>query len=351
MAMENVSYFLGAGFSAPLGLPLSSNFIEKSKDLYANNPGGLAHFSLIYRTLDEISKIKNYFHADLFNIEEALSILEMSTSLAGTSDVKRFKTFIFDVIKKYTPEIDARNPGFHINDLLLSYESKKYPYAIFLLAACNLLVENDHVTKEDNLIHFGYWKESFDYRYSFVTLNYDIVIEKLINYINMHIHVDPAIEIAKKQGVNSDFRLFRLAKLHGSVDAGDIILPTWNKVMAKQLNSWKLAFEILQNANHIRLIGYSLPETDAYVKYLLKSAVLSSSNLKSIDVICLDPQGEIKRRYEDFINFPKMRFINGDVEDYLEAIRDAAKDNRKRTRLDFSVIEKAHSSFVDEYYG
>jgi len=33
--MDKVVYFLGAGFSAPLGLPVTSNFIVKSKDMYA----------------------------------------------------------------------------------------------------------------------------------------------------------------------------------------------------------------------------------------------------------------------------------------------------------------------------
>ena len=32
--MERVVYLLGAGFSAPLGLPVMSNFLEKSKYMY-----------------------------------------------------------------------------------------------------------------------------------------------------------------------------------------------------------------------------------------------------------------------------------------------------------------------------
>lgn len=33
--VENVVYILGAGFSAQFGLPIMSNFLEKSKDMYA----------------------------------------------------------------------------------------------------------------------------------------------------------------------------------------------------------------------------------------------------------------------------------------------------------------------------
>lgn len=154
MVFENVTYFLGAGFSAPLGLPVTSNFIEKSKDLYALHPESLLHFSQIYKTLDEISKIKNYFHADLFNIEEVLSILEMSTTLDGTSEADKFKKFIIDVINHYTPKIDVQISDFHMNKLLQDYTLRPQSlYAIFLLAACNLTVDADHTRAED-LTHF-----------------------------------------------------------------------------------------------------------------------------------------------------------------------------------------------------
>jgi len=36
--LEKVVYLLGAGFSAPLGLPVMSNFLEKSKDIYFADP-------------------------------------------------------------------------------------------------------------------------------------------------------------------------------------------------------------------------------------------------------------------------------------------------------------------------
>ncbi len=34
MSIQRVAYLLGAGFSAPLGLPVMSNFLAKAKDLY-----------------------------------------------------------------------------------------------------------------------------------------------------------------------------------------------------------------------------------------------------------------------------------------------------------------------------
>ena len=56
--MENVVYLLGAGFSAPLGLPVMDNFLEKSKDLYQKDPQKYADFLDVFKEIDRLGKIK-----------------------------------------------------------------------------------------------------------------------------------------------------------------------------------------------------------------------------------------------------------------------------------------------------
>ena len=58
--MEHVVYILGAGFSAPHGLPVMSNFIEKSKDLYTKDEQKYQHFSDIYQLFDKISNVLKF---------------------------------------------------------------------------------------------------------------------------------------------------------------------------------------------------------------------------------------------------------------------------------------------------
>jgi len=54
--MERVVYILGAGFSAPLGLPVMNDLMIKAKDLYANSffkkklPRCLRHETLVRLT-------------------------------------------------------------------------------------------------------------------------------------------------------------------------------------------------------------------------------------------------------------------------------------------------------------
>jgi len=81
--MDKVVYLLGAGFSAPLGLPVVSNFRVKSYELFARDPTKFAHFQEVFDRINELSRIKNFYDANLFNIEEILSLLEMEHHLEG----------------------------------------------------------------------------------------------------------------------------------------------------------------------------------------------------------------------------------------------------------------------------
>ena len=88
--METITYILGAGFSAPIGLPVTNNFLIKSKDLYFTDHNKYDYFKSVFNTIEELSVCKNYFNADLFNIEEILSILEMGSFLDGKKMKKDF---------------------------------------------------------------------------------------------------------------------------------------------------------------------------------------------------------------------------------------------------------------------
>ena len=143
-----------------------------------------------------------------------------------------------------------------------------------------------------------------------------------------------------------------LAKLHGSVDSGVIIPPTWAKGTHRKIAPvWKKAFEVLENSNQIRFIGYSLPVGDAYIKYLLKAAVVRAQNLKKIDVICLDPYGDVRQRYEDFIKFNFLRFRNSATEDYVKDVAEMSGPPRPLGHAPEAVfringLEKAHTRFM-----
>jgi hypothetical protein len=309
--MDKVVYFFGAGFSAPLGLPVMSNFLIKSKDLYFANPGEFAHFKDVFEMIRAMSVSKNYFDTDLFNIEEILSILEMGKQLEGKRLEESFVRYLVDVVKHSTPRVkpvDNLPSNWHRYAFSSALE---HAYAYFIASLLNLSLGTRQRTEFGRQAPRQISELTCERAprpsasYSIVTLNYDCVVENFAHFFG-----------ACYAGEKLDF--FPIAKLHGSVESGRIIPPTWNKALHEEsLSNWKRAFDLLKEANHIRIIGYSLPTADSYVKYLLKSAAMEAPHLKCIDVLCLDPTGEVKTRYDEFISFYKYRFTRASIVDYL----------------------------------
>ena len=109
--MENITYFLGAGFSAPLGLPVMSDFMRKAKDLYQKEPDKYNWFKTIFEYTEEnLPKILKFYNSDLNNIEEVLSILEMKKIIFDDFSDTEFKRFIVEVISSFSPKLDFFSP-------------------------------------------------------------------------------------------------------------------------------------------------------------------------------------------------------------------------------------------------
>ena len=96
-----------------------------------------------------------------------------------------------------------------------------------------------------------------------------------------------------------------------------IVPPTWNKgSYGRPLQQvWKGAFEEIKQATRLIIIGYSLPETDSYFKYLLATSLSENRPLQQIIVV--DPAGgvdtkesSVEKRYREFLapNFVRRNF-------------------------------------------
>lgn len=337
MTKEKIVYFLGTGFSRPLGLPVMSDFLIKSKDMYSKDPEKYKYFKNVFDTINKISSIKNYYEADLFNIEEILSILEMKDIVSNQESRKdNFRKYLADVIKYHTPEIVPYG-------ILPWHEWFKYVFGrdqiwnLYGSFVGNLIQLKVQSSSEPNEYLYSSLEDS-TIQYSIITVNYDTVVESLITFIKN--------QYEKRNPINLD----KIAKLHGSIHPLTIVPHTWNKVLDENIKSaWENAHTLLREATQLRILGYSLPVTDTYVKYLLKSAVTDIFNLKTIDVFCLDRKGDVRKRYDSFISSVNYNFINMDIEDYLFKIWDqfvlfAGRDIRAIAR--FNQLEAVHEHFI-----
>lgn len=355
--MNNVVYLLGAGFSAPLGLPVMSNFLSVSRDLYFQDPARFSHFEGVFKTISEMAVAKNIYHANLWNIEEILSILEMRESLGDVSPKREFVRYIGDVVQAQMPsEPIPHNPDtMQCFDFLFD-DWKWDHYGKFFASLLRLTFMRRDFSAQGGAkcVRFGRRHES-SWRYGLVSLNYDEVCERVVRAFEFHYNSGSN---AAAFHLGTDFsdlpKAFQsalpLAKLHGTVGE-TIVPPTWNKNLHPDLVAvWKGAHQLLGKANHLRILGYSLPDSDAYIRYLFKSAAIDSQHLKTIDIICLDPDGSVKRRYENFIDFPRMRFANKDLDAYLGFLmpnKVEVQHNSGEYRYD--TLEGHHENFMNEH--
>mgnify|MGYP000906214005 CR=1 FL=1 len=339
---EKVVYFLGAGFSAPFGLPVVSNFISLAKDQHLLKRSGSPTFERVFDKLNELARIKNSLSSDLSNIEEVLSILEMDAFLGSSESRADFQDFIKSVIAFYTPQLKPYGRGLPGNweEFVFGRGRLVNGLGLFVAGLHRLVITLNEADRVPSVAR----DVSADFSYDVVTANYDLLLESVVQLINSSMYVEKPLEFRRLPSDAPDAPV--LAKLHGSVDGGEIVPPTWSKGAHQTIAPrWQLAREALSRANHLRFIGYSLPEADAYVRYLLKFSMLSSSHLKSIDVLCLDPTSQVRARFETFVSLSPFRFANANASQFFHHLYGSWEANDRRHTVPlWRLLEASHSA-------
>lgn len=345
---NRVLYIVGAGFSAPLGLPVMADFISRSKDLFFNNSKQFAYFEGVYGTIAELSAIKNTFISDLYNIEEILSLLEMDSFMKGEELSENFVRFLSDVVKNLLPPMvphSGKVGQSNWHGFLLGENPLWRPYLLLMAAMLGL---EARVNQSDSKLT---WRRlPISDRYAIITLNYDTVIEAAFSYVTS-IGFDGQAPVLEKKEYDPSWDKLQLAKLHGCANDGNIVPPTWRKGNNAVKDAWRLAYCLLRDANQIRIVGYSLPVSDSYIRYLLKTAIRSSPDLKAIDVLTYDTGDNTKQRYDEFVDFNRFRFISGKLEQLFRRFDDFLEPVARRANfkdpLRLNILEAAHRSLFE----
>jgi hypothetical protein len=108
---------------------------------------------------------------------------------------------------------------------------------------------------------------------------------------------------------------------------------------------WNLALEALSQAEEIRIVGYSLPEGDSYVRYLLKAAAIRNDDLRRVGVICWDPEnvGRVQERYENFVSEGYLAFRNARCGAYFANVSERVRNQQQGSPSYF--LEATHAYF------
>ncbi len=364
MRIDKNVYILGAGFSKAAKLPLINEFFQTSREIYDNPDSKLEEyiekdFKKVLDFREEMSKSRDKVKMDLDNIEHLFSLADIA-NIENEKTRKELEVAIKRMIIKTLQHSQVFPSRCSISVLLnsFSYEKKQAHiakveelnkdakgltncYDLFAMMTSGKFEEHPE-QKEDIIISF----------------NYDLVMEKY--YKDIGIYPDYTIESNSKDERHKEGleKGPKILKLHGSsnwgmmdgklhiFDSSEAILenkdinpviipPTWKKgfLLSCIEEIWGSALKHLSEASRIYIIGYSLPQTDLFFKYLITAALARNDRLYKLWIINPNITPESYNRLFDTI-FIERKFQNISVSFKEMILRDISNTSKLFNRFD-----------------
>ncbi len=338
--MSKTVFILGAGASRDSGAPLMNDFLDRARRLYANGECGerfREDFERVTGAISDLQKIHSKSELDIYNIEEIFSSFEMAKlinkfpgdCIRKREDidllVKSLKKVIYITLDRSTPLIIKKNG---LSPPSGSYG--KFVELIKIIMQKELKVPTVITFNYDLAVDYALFKHGFPINYCFTSSEKSQVKE--INLIKLHGSLNwfegksrkniIPYKIERKKMLISNyhtshseekyyFNIFDKITANKIVYKGHnyniipepfIIPPTWDKSIYNQelARVWSQAALDLSIAENIYVIGYSLPVTDSFFKYLF---ALGSEGVKIIERFWIFNPDEknVKPRFEKFI--------------------------------------------------
>lgn len=350
----NTLFILGAGASQKAGAPLMANFLDRASDLLRLKTSGVMEardkFEDVFTAISELQGIHSKSFLDLDNIEIVFGAIEMGLLLKrlGKRDetsIAKLRSSLITLIYK-TLEYSIRFP---VTDRRILPPK---PYDGFMTTL--LGIEKTQPSEDPH-------------KFSFLTFNYDLCLDfalhrsgrafdyclesgqrssgspllKLHGSINWGLSDDDRIlpfhigEARFNPLFDEKYVFYNLGSAldrttsDGKVSKGPpvIVPPTWtkNSYHGQLSNVWSTAAFELASAQNVFVIGYSLPETDSFFRYLYALGTESSVRLRNFVVINKDTSGHVERRFKQLIGRgieSRFKYIPETFEDSLGQIKD-----------------------------
>ena len=339
MAIEEV-IFLGAGASAADGAPVQNKLFKNYFENGAHQDAISDNLSRFFKDFFGIDTSQNIHNIEFPTFEEILGILEFAIS--------RGESFRKYPLTPQDPKI--QNIREQIIFLIAKILKEKLQFG-----------RHFYDTLIDRLSNESRLKKT-----AFISLNYDILIDNALTDIHNFIDLDYGIPFTNF-GRKNDWhkprynRAIKLFKLHGSlnwlycptcisititpkeksvstiVDTPSpcrschtnmipiIIPPTFFKVMSNYFlqQIWRKAEKTLMKANRIIFCGYSFPDADIHIKYLLKRVEVNRGSTPEIYIFNNrngknpETKKQEKERYERFFTEKqKVKYLDKSFQDF-----------------------------------
>lgn len=343
--MADTVFILGAGTSKSAGVPVMNDFMFRAEDLavLAAKEKDLPYidaWNLVRRGRTELRAVHSTARIEINNVEDIFSAFEMASVLGrlgdfGGDDIKKLKdamqTVIVRTVERSLVFLPAVHGGVNVNEVRPPNDHQNFKEVLKVIQGprCSVAV---------------------------ITFNYDIALDHMLQCMKRP--VDYSLGAVKKEETGP-----RLLKLHGSTNWGycktcDVIVPwhlddffktiescpnvlfakhrlpnnqmlipvseyfsnlihaecgkrvegspvivppTWNKSgHHPQLQQvWRQAATELSEAKNIVVIGYSLPLTDQFFRFLYGLGTLGDASIRRF--LVYDPNPAIEDRFRQLL--------------------------------------------------
>lgn len=345
LKMSDTVFILGAGASKEAGAPLMGEFLDTAHRLWRSNSVGELgdQFPIVFDAISLLQAVHSKSQLDINNIESFFSTCEMAKTL-GTFPKKppdeiddllralklvivttlermvRFPAASRARVKAANRAVDAPEPYGQFVDLLKELRQKSNPshstgvltfnydialdYALFeKQIPVDYAVENNGHPQPQSIpllkLHGSLnWTETNPTK---VTERGVVVcpMDKCLTF-----DAPPPETPGAPCTLPIRQRLYEMAQRDGCVTGEPVIVPpTWNKADSHRSLSrvWSRAALELSQAENIIVIGYSMPETDAFFRYLYALGTVGPVLLKRFWVFDPDTTGVVKERFENLL--------------------------------------------------
>ncbi len=347
---RKTAIFLGAGASAADGAPVQSALFKtyfSSKNI-KRQPVIFDELSKLFKAMFDIDLKKPLKKIAFPTFEEALGILDLSEMRRES-----FRNFDFA----------GAAPGRNKVQLL-----RLYLILVMAQAIADGLKrggQTHHMQLVKSLKSQGLYGETI-----FVSTNYDLLIDDALGW-----EVDYGVRFIGAHSFGSQEKPMakaKLLKLHGSLNwlycpvcnnlnsyetkvvlslmhdnkpvtrcqfckavmSHVIVPPTFYKDMSRVFLSsiWNRAENELREVDRVIFCGYSLPDADMHVKYLLKRMQTNRTNPQKVQLVLVNHHSRKSKDEADYERQRYLRFFGRNVIDTKQSFEDFAKDPQSAYR-------------------
>jgi NAD-dependent SIR2 family protein deacetylase len=333
--MNDVLFVIGAGASVHTGVPTMPHFLDRARDLFVSRQveDARPQFERVFRGIGALQQVHSKANVDIHNVESVFSAFEMAEFLGTFGDytpgeLKELSEAMPVVISR-TVEQSMMLP---VRRTAEGEGVVRNPAAYSALARrIASLLDETRPQRAVTILSFNYdlglelalQAEQHEYTNALTDPEQRLAVLKLHGSIAWYrCACGELVDFSRRRYNWSDTALRNInirqvpMEITKPVQAGQffhckgkphegpvIVPPIWNKMRLQKgiFKVWSQAAYRFRSAETVIAIGYSLPQTDAFFRYLYALGSVGEVPLRRFWVINSDTSGEVEARFASML--------------------------------------------------